>query len=83
MGINFINIQICDDPSEAPKYGEEYGYLELEKAVIIGNGTVEGNPSVDLILIDKQGKRHVAMTTGRLLESLGQAVKAKATSVKG
>lgn len=74
---NVIEIEIFDDPSVAPKYTEEWGYLKIEKALVVCNGTVEGNPTVDLQFVDKQGNKYVAMATGGILESVVKVLQAK------
>lgn len=60
---------------ESPVYdAKDYDGLEIVAAHIVERGTAEGNPTVDILLIDKDGRKHVVMTTGNLIEALGGAV---------
>jgi len=75
LGINDLNIKLFDSPEEAPNYEEpEYRGGNLTTAVVVGNGTMEGNPTVDLILEDETGQKYIAMLTGGLIESLAGAI---------
>lgn len=70
-----LSIQICKDPSEAPVYSkEQFKSVELTNAVVVKNGTQEGNPTVDLVFEDNEGNKFVALTTGRILKSLSQCI---------
>jgi hypothetical protein len=73
MGINHINIQICNSTQEAPNYntnGQGIKPANLDTAIIVKNGTIEGNPTVDLQFTDKDGNRYIAMITANLLKSI-------------
>lgn len=48
--------------------------VEILEAVIVGNGTVGGNPTVDLLIHDSSGNKYVCMITGRLLAGLVGAI---------
>ena len=72
--MNHLELQICKSPSEAPVYREGFTAVQLVKAVVVNNGTEDGNPTVDLVLLDAKGNKYVAMITGRLLKSVTQAI---------
>lgn len=73
--MNQLSIALHDSPQEAPNYEQpEYEGATLVTAVVVGRGTVEGNPTVDLIFEDVNGQKYVAMTTGRLMENLSGAI---------
>jgi hypothetical protein len=70
-----LQIAICESPEDATEKGyvyrePEYKLATLEKAVVVRNGTVEGNATVDLIFTDADGQKHVAMITHNLLKSI-------------
>jgi hypothetical protein len=44
--------------------------LEINTAVVVKNGTVSGNSTVDLVMEDKDGNKYVAMITGTLVKLL-------------
>jgi len=77
-------IQVVDSPEHAPNYAAEnkkagkhgIGWLALDitSAIIVCNGTEQGNPTVDLQLQDKNGNKYVAIATGGVIEALGQVV---------
>lgn len=76
MGTNDLSIQLFDTPAEAPIYRPgEHQRANLLRACVVGAGTVNGNPTVDLIFEDAHGKQYVAMTTGAILEGLAAAVR--------
>lgn len=71
-------VEIVGDPSPAPKYHDgETKMLKIKKAIIVGKGTVGGNPTVDLQVVDDEGKKYLIMVTGNLVELLGQLTKSK------
>ena len=70
-----LNIRIFDNAAEAiaEKFvysTPEYIGVTLKQAVVVRQGTVEGNSTVDLILEDEKGQKYVAMVTGNLLRSV-------------
>lgn len=70
-----LDITICDSPEDATKKGyvyrePEYKLATLEKAVVVRNGTTEGNATVDLMFTDATGQKHIAMITHNLLKSI-------------
>lgn len=82
MSLDSVNIQMFDKPEDAPNYRRpEYEAVMLESASVVSKGTVEGNPTVDLILIDENGQKHVALVKGSFLEAIGRVVTAKRQSV--
>lgn len=76
MGTNHVTIEICNSIEEAPNYNKIGGFIaaNLEKAVIVKNGTSQGNPTVDLIFEDQEGKKYVALITGALIKSIAITV---------
>lgn len=74
--MNHLDIHVCQNSEEAVAKGHTYdramGFTpaEIEKVVVIREGTVEKNPTVDLVLVDEKGNRFVVMITGRLLKSI-------------
>jgi len=70
-----LTVQVVDTPEEAPMYEDSWKMLRIEKAIITAKGTVNGNPTVDLQMIDADGKQHLVMATGGVLEMLVGAVK--------
>lgn len=76
MGImQHLSITICEDAKDATRQGffyrePVYKGVEIEKVVVVKNGTVQGNSTVDLILVDKTGQKYVVMLTGNLLKSI-------------
>ena len=72
-----LKITVCKDADDAIEKGYDYNThnpvpkgLELVEAVVVQNGTVQGNPTVDLILRDEEGNTYVALVKGRLLKML-------------
>lgn len=69
-----LEIEVFESSEEAAKAGYIYRDpvigLVLKKAIIIKNGTMEGNATVDLILEDGAGNKYVAMPTGNLLNAI-------------
>ena len=74
---NSIIIKIVDSIEEAPHYGAGTPLLFLTKAIIVGKSTVADLPTVDLKMIDGKGTEYVLMTTGRIIEVLADAIRAK------
>lgn len=81
MNSNIISIEI-KTVEEAPNYntGENDGGgfkpLHCKKAIIVKNGTVEGNCTVDLQFVDDQGQKHVYFVTGKIIQALAAAISA-------
>jgi hypothetical protein len=74
MITNSLSIHLVDSPDDAPKYGEEFTMIKIDKCIIVNNGTVEGNSTVDLQLSDIKGNKYLIFATGKIIESLGMAV---------
>lgn len=76
MGINqHLDITVCEDARDATKQGffyrePVYKGVTIDKVVVVKKGTVEGNSTVDFILVDATGQQYVVMVTGRLLKSI-------------
>lgn len=71
MGTNDLDILLCDTPQEAPVYrAPEYKAGNLKRAVVVGWGTVNGNPTIDFIFEDESGQKYIAMITATLIEQL-------------
>jgi hypothetical protein len=69
-----VNIKIVDTPMEAPNYPDSVQLLEMKECIIVGKGTVKGNPTVGIQLTDKAGNKYVVMTTGGLIQMISDAV---------
>lgn len=68
-----LSIKIFNSPEEAPNYntnGEGVKAAHVKEAVIVRNGTVGGNATVDLVFEDDKGQKFVGMITGRLLKQV-------------
>lgn len=73
-----IKIKIYDKPVDAPNYSQpEYKAATLKSVVVVVNGTVEGNPTVDLVFRDEKGQKHVVLVKGSFLEAIGNVVTEK------
>jgi hypothetical protein len=75
MGTNDLAIKIHESSGDAINYDKEnksedgkWKQLNLKQFHIVKNGTIEGRPTVDLILEDENGQKYVAMITGRLIK---------------
>lgn len=75
MGTNNVTIKLCESIEAAPVYHDKgYKVLSFEEAVIVKNGTVEGNPTVDIVLTSPEGEKFVAMVTGKIFKAVASAV---------
>lgn len=70
MGINHLQIQICESVEEAPKYVSPWQSVIITKAIVVRNGTHAGNDTIDLQLTDDKGNQYVAMITARPIKQL-------------
>lgn len=71
MSTNAVAVQVFETPDEAPNYRRDFPQVKaanIVKICIVKNGTQEGNPTVDMIFEDHEGKTHVAMITQKLLK---------------
>lgn len=62
---------------DAPNYNNDKSFKagKIDHVCVVGNGTAEGNPTVDFIFTDESGQKYIAMITGNLVVALAQAVK--------
>jgi len=75
---DMLKVRMFDQPSDAPTYRPpEYEAVTLKSVNVVGNGTTDGNPTVDLILIDDRGQKYVALVKGSFIEAVGGAVSGK------
>lgn len=69
-----LQVVICESPDDASGkghiYGEDYKILDLKKAVVVKNGTQEGNSTVDLVFEDIDGNKYVALCTSNIITSI-------------
>ncbi len=72
-----FDVEIVDSPSEAPKYADDVTLLRVDRALVVGKGMQSGAPSVDIQMVDSEGRKFLVMTTGSLLEMLGGAIAGK------
>jgi len=75
MITNNVKITIAQSIDEAPTYGEETIPLVIEKCIIVKDGMVSGKPSVDLQMVDPEGKKYLVMATGSILEMVAQTIR--------
>lgn len=72
--MNSLNVVICDSPDDAIAQGFVYRNpirgVEIERVVVVKNGTEAGNSTVDLLLRDEFGNQSVVMITAALLKSI-------------
>lgn len=76
MGTNNLAIQICNTIEEAPSYTEKdgWGNAKITKAVVVRNGMENGKDTVDIQFTTADGKKHIAMITGSLIQMLAQTI---------
>lgn len=71
---NFIDVEVCRDADDAVARGFVYHGthkpVTITKAVVVQNGTVGGNSTVDFVMEDEQGQKYVVMLTSNLLKML-------------
>lgn len=74
---NHLDVTICADAADAIAQGFNWREadpavkpIEVQKVVVVRNGTQAGNATVDFVLQDETGQRFVFMITGNLLKSL-------------
>lgn len=74
---NHLSIAICEDAADAIARGFDWKAatpavkpIEVKQVVVVRNGTVTGNATVDFVLEDETGQRFVFMITGNLLKSI-------------
>ena len=74
---NHLAITVCNDADDAiakgfdyASKGDEFKPIEISQVVVVRNGTVGGNSTVDLVLKDQTGQKYVVMLTGALVKSI-------------
>jgi len=73
---NHLSVDICADAEDAIAKGYNWSEtpqvrpIEVKKVIVVRNGTVAGNASVDFLLEDERGQQFVFMVTGNLLKSI-------------
>ena len=90
MNTQEMHIKVAERIEDAPNYkttkidGHQVVPMEIRKALVVGRGTQEGRPTVDLqvnILDPETGAITgvgVIMTTGALIDSLAAVIKSTA-----
>lgn len=72
--MNRLDVVMCEDAEDAVSKGFKYDHpikaVEIEKVVVVLNGTESGRTTVDLLLHDQDGNQFVVMVTGNLLKSI-------------
>lgn len=70
-----VSITVADSVDDAPVYKEPaFKGVRVTNCVIVPRGTVQGHPTIDLVMHDDSGNRYVSMMTGSMLESIAAAV---------
>lgn len=67
----------------APRFDEATDVLSCTEAVITEQGTTGGLPIVDFRCRDAEGRLHIFMLTGRVVQALGQAIAGVNTRIHG
>ena len=73
-----VTIKICDTVEDAPNYntnGEGFEKATFVQAIVVRNGTEEGQDTVDLQFIDENGHKFIAMTTANIIKTLAGVIK--------
>ena len=70
-----LKVSVCKDAMEAIEKGHVYNQgvhkaVEIEQVVIVQDGTVGRNATVDFVLVDEQGNKYVVAMTANLLKAL-------------
>lgn len=74
-----LKIIVCKDADDAIQQGHFYNYtdrggdykpIQVNRVVVVQNGTTAGNSTVDFVLEDETGQKYVVMLTGALLKSI-------------
>lgn len=74
---NDLRVEIKKSIDEAPNYntnGEGFNFATFDAAIIVRKGTEEGRDTVDLQFTDANGKKHVAMITGRIIQQIASLI---------
>lgn len=78
MSVNTsLNVVVCQSPDDAINQGYDHTKnplmksINVDKVVVVTNGTTQGNSTVDFMLTDPStGQQFVFMVTSNLLKSL-------------
>lgn len=70
-----LKVVVCGNADEAVEKGYDYKgkgikAIEIAEVVVVQKGTVLGNSTVDLIMVDEYGTKFVVMLTGNLIKSI-------------
>lgn len=70
-----LSIEVCQTAEEAIQKGfiyslPEYRPINIQKVVVVRDGTNKGNPTVDLLLVDENGQKYVVGLTGALIKMI-------------
>jgi len=72
--MNHLDVTVCKNAEEAAAKGFFYRDgikpIEIEKVVVVQDGTKNNNSTVDLVMKDEHGNRFVVMVTGALIKSI-------------
>lgn len=75
-----LTIHVHQSPEEAPTYDrKEYSPVNIVSAAIVKKGTVNGNATVDLIIVDDEGNKYLGLLTGDIVEGLAAAIRGTRT----
>lgn len=75
--MNMLPIEIVDSPDAAPNYARDTPDVraaEITKVIVVKNGTVEGNTTVDFQITAMDGSKFVAMLTGAMVKQLAMFI---------
>lgn len=70
-----LALTVRTNPQDAIDGGDiypenEFTKLKIAKGVVVMGGTQQGNPTVDLVLIDEAGKKYITFISTNLLKML-------------
>jgi hypothetical protein len=74
-----LSVVVCENADDAIQKGYDYKgtdikAVQIDKAVVVKNGTQAGDSTVDFLLSDEAGNRYVVLVTGNLLKTLVHAL---------
>lgn len=77
-----LKVTICDSPEDAIDRGynysaepEKYKGARIVEAVVVRNGTVSGESTIDFIFENEEGQKYVVLITANLIRLLGDMSK--------
>lgn len=77
MPTNHFKLTVCEDGRDAAMKGFDwaaapdiYGAASIDEVVVVRKGTESGKPTVDFLITDANGKKHVVMVTGAPLKMI-------------